>query len=91
MSDPALMQRFIAEIHGPEYGMQRTLGQVAAYLASEQELGRLGTFDVGSAVTAFMGSMVALGLQGLVGGSAADDARAQIPGIVRTLIGGLGA
>jgi AcrR family transcriptional regulator len=97
MSDPALMHRFVAEIHGPEYGLQRTLGQVAAYLAAEQALGRLGEFDVPSAVTAFAGSMIALGLQGMVGGqgvmddAAPDEARAQIPRIVRTLVGGLGA
>jgi len=91
MSDPGLMHRFIAEIHGSEYGMQRTLGQVVAYLAAEQSLGRLGEFDVPSAVTTLVGSMIALGLQGMVGGPAAEDARAQIPIVVRTLVGGLGA
>lgn len=97
MSDPALMHRFVAEIHGPEYGMQRTLGQVAAYLAAEQKLGRLGEFDVASAVAALMGSMIALGLQGMVGvqglidDAAPDEARAEITGVVRVLIDGLGA
>ena len=90
VSDPALMHRFVAEIHGPEFGMQRTLGQIAAYLVAEQRLGRLGEFDVAAAVTAFAGSMIALGIQAMVGGSAPDDARAQIPVVVRTLVGGLG-
>ena len=97
MSDPSLMRRFFAEIHGPGYGMERTLGQVAAYLAAEQRLGRLGRFDVPAATTTLMGSMIALGLQGMVGGArpaddaAGEDGRAQIPGVVRTLLGGLGA
>jgi AcrR family transcriptional regulator len=89
MSDPPLMHRFVAEIHGPGYGMSQTLGQVAAYLTAEKGFGRLGDFDVASAVTAFMGSMVALGLQGMVAGSTPDQARAQIPTLVRTLLGGL--
>ncbi len=97
MSDPPLMHRFVAEIHGPGYGMRQTLGQVAAYLTAEQGLGRLGEFDVASAVTAFMGSMIALGLQGMVGvqglidDAAPDEARAEITGVVRVLIDGLGA
>lgn len=97
MSDPALMHRFFGEIHGPENGMQRILGQVAAYLVAEQGLGRLGEFDVPSAITAFVGSMIALGIQGAIGGpgivgdAAAGEAKAQIPGIARTLVRGLGA
>jgi AcrR family transcriptional regulator len=91
VSDPALMHRFVAEIHGPDYGMRRTLGQIAEYLAAEQGLGRLGAFDVVAAVTAIVGSIVALGLQRMTGGVTSDDARAQIPGVVRTLVGGLGA
>jgi AcrR family transcriptional regulator len=91
VSDPVLMHRFVAEIHGPEYGMRRTLGQIADYLVAEQGRGRLGAFDVTAAVTAFAGSMIALGFQGMVGGSSVNDARAQIPGVVRTLVGGLAA
>jgi AcrR family transcriptional regulator len=96
VSDPALMHRFVAEIHGPDYGMRRTLGQISDYLVAEQNLGRLGAFDVPAAVTAFAGSMIALGFQAMAGGSmaggfSADGARAQIPVVVRTLVGGLGA
>jgi AcrR family transcriptional regulator len=90
VSDPGLMHRFVAEIHGPEYGMRRTLGQIADYLVAEQGRGRLGAFDVTAAVTAFAGSMIALGFQGMVGGPSAGDPRAQIPGVVQTLVRGLG-
>ncbi len=91
MSEPELLHRFLTEIHGPEYGIQRTLGNVGDYLAAEQSRGRLGAFDVSAAVTALVGSMIALGTQAMVGGSQGSDAPSQIPAIVRTLVTGLGA
>jgi len=91
MSEPELMNRFLLEIHGPDYGIQRTFGRVGAYLTEEQRIGRLGEFDVASAVIAFAGSMIALGFQAGLGGGSLDAARAQIPAIVRTLVTGIGA
>jgi hypothetical protein len=69
----------------------RTVRRVAAYLTAEQELGRLGTFDVQVAVTTLAGSMMALGMSGMVTGRSEAESREQIRGIVATVLGGLGA
>lgn len=90
-SEPDLMHRFFAEIHGEDYGMRRTFGRLAGYLTAEQGLGRLGEFDVQAAVTALVGSMMALGMSGMVTGRAEAESRAQIRGIVTTLLTGVGA
>ncbi len=89
MSEPDLMHRFFDEIHGQDYGMRRTFGRVAAYLKAEQGLGRLRAFDVQAAVMTLVGSMMALGMSGMVTGRSEADSREQIRGIVTTLLTGL--
>jgi hypothetical protein len=85
-----LTHRFCNEIHGQDYGMRTTFGRVAAYLEAEQGLGRLGTFEVDAAVTTLVGSMMALGMSGMVTGRSEADSREQIRGIVATLLDGIG-
>ena len=89
MSEPALLHQFMAEIHGDERGMQRMFGQIGAYLAAEQALGRLGGFDVGAAVTTFFGAITALGLGAAVAGLDAATQRAHIPAVVAILLEGI--
>jgi hypothetical protein len=88
MSEPDLMHRFFDEIHGQDYGMRRTFGRVAAYLKAEQELRRLGDFDVQAAVTTLVGSMMALGMSGMVTGHSEAESREQIPGDRRDVAAG---
>ncbi|MCJ7712615.1 MAG: TetR/AcrR family transcriptional regulator, partial [Chloroflexi bacterium] len=83
MSEPDLMHRFLAEIHDEGRGMRRAFKRIAGYLKAEQGLGRLGGFDVSAAVTALVGSMVALGLGGMVTGRDEAESREQVRGIVR--------
>jgi AcrR family transcriptional regulator len=90
MSEPDLLHRFLAEIHDKEYGIHREYERIVAYLEAEQGLGRLGEFDVEAAVTALVGSMVALGVGGMVTGRDEAASRERVRGVVRTLIGGIG-
>jgi AcrR family transcriptional regulator len=90
MSEPALAHRFFAEIHDEEYGMRRTFRRIGMYIRAEQGLGRLGDFEVHTAVFALAGSMMALVMAGMVGGRTEAESRDEIRGIVRTLLGGIG-
>lgn len=89
VAEPELMHRFIADIHGEEYGPQRALGGIEKYLRAEQGLGRLGDFDAGAAATLFIGSMITLGIGGVFGGHQEPSAREQVPALIATLLGGL--
>ena len=89
VAEPELMHRFIADIHGEEYGPQKTLGGIEAYLTAEQRLGRLGEFDASAAATLFIGSMITLGIGSVLGGHQESSSRAQVPTLIATLLGGL--
>jgi AcrR family transcriptional regulator len=90
MSEPDLLHQFLAEIHDREYGIHREYERIVAYLEAERGLGRLGEFDVEAAVTALVGSMVALAIGGMVTGRDEAESREQVRAVVRTLLGGLG-
>jgi AcrR family transcriptional regulator len=89
VAEPELMHRFIADIHGEEYGPQRSLGGIEVYLSAEQRLGRLGAFDASAAATLFIGSMITLGIGGVLGGQQESSSRAQVPALIATLLRGL--
>lgn len=89
VAEPELMHRFIADIHGEEYGPQRALGGIEAYLTAEQQLGRLGDFDASAAATLFIGSMITLGIGSVLGGRQESSSRALVPSLIATLLGGL--
>jgi len=91
MSEPDLLHQFLTEIHDQEDGIHREYKRIVAYLEAEQGLGRLGAFDVEAAVMAFVGSMAALGIGGMVTGPDEAESQAQVRAIVRTLLDGLGA
>jgi AcrR family transcriptional regulator len=91
MSEPALLHRFIEEIHRQPFGPHRLRQPIADYLAAEQELGRLGPFDLESAITLIMGPAIMLGFTALISGTSRETLAEQIPGIVRTLLTGLQA
>jgi len=90
VSEPDLLHRFVAEIHGEEYGMGRTIGRVATYLEAERAAGRLGDLDVDAAVTALTGSVMALGFRRMILGWTDADIRQHTRRIVRTLLDGIG-
>jgi AcrR family transcriptional regulator len=84
-----LLHRFIDEIHRTPLGPHRMVGPVAAYLAEEQRLGRLGEFDIEPAATLLLGSAVMQGFTIVMGGAPQDQVIAQVPRVVATLLRGL--
>jgi AcrR family transcriptional regulator len=91
MSEPALLHRFIEEIHRQPFGPHRLRQPIADYLAGEQRLGRLGAFDIEAAITLIMGSAIMSGFAALISGVPAEELSGQLPGIVATLLTGLQA
>ncbi|HWC82691.1 MAG TPA: TetR/AcrR family transcriptional regulator [Pseudonocardiaceae bacterium] len=89
LSEPALLQRFLAAIHDEPYGPQVYQQRVAEYLAAEQELGRIGPVDLIATTTLFTGASILLALTGQVAGTARTELAGQLPAVVRTLVGGL--
>jgi len=89
MSEPALLHRFIEEIHRQPFGPHRLRQPIADYLAAEQRLGRLGAFDIEAAMSLIMGPAIMLGFAAHVSGASLDELANQIPGIVRTLLTGI--
>jgi AcrR family transcriptional regulator len=89
MSEPPLLHRFIAEIHREPFGPQRMREPIAAYLAGEQKLGRLGNFPLEAALSLILGPVIMLGFTELVGGVSRQVVAAQIPDIIRTLLQGV--
>jgi AcrR family transcriptional regulator len=91
MSEPALLHRFIEEIHRQPFGPHRMHKPIADYLTAEQKAGRLGAFDVDSAIMLIMGPALMLGFTALMSGASHEAIAEQVPGIVRTLLTGLQA
>lgn len=91
LSEPKLFHRFFDEIHRSPLGPQRVAGPVVEYLQQEQRLGRLGRFDVEPAATLLLGSAMMLGFSSVMAGIPRDQVVGQVPGIVATLLTGLGS
>jgi AcrR family transcriptional regulator len=90
VTEPQLLHRFIAAIHQEPFGPQRMREPLAAYLAAEQELGRLGDFSVEATLSLIFGPVIMLGFAELVGGAPRQDVAASIPDIIHTLVNGIG-
>jgi len=90
LSEPALLHRFIDEIHRQPFGPQRMRQPIVDYLAGEQQLGRLAPeIDVEAVVTLIMGPAFMLGFGEHIGGAPREFTAARIPAIIRTLVRGL--
>jgi AcrR family transcriptional regulator len=90
ISEPPLLHRFIAEIHGETYGPHRLFAPVADYLLAEQRLGRLRSFDPAPVLTLIMGPALMIGFRGLVMADPPREHDDQIPTVVRILMQGIG-
>jgi AcrR family transcriptional regulator len=91
LSEPALLHRFIDEIHRQPFGPQRMRQPIADYLAGEQRLGRLAPdVDTEAVIALIMGPAFMLGLGEHIAGAPREFTSARIPAIIRTLVRGLG-
>ncbi|WP_213454837.1 TetR/AcrR family transcriptional regulator [Rhizomonospora bruguierae] len=91
MSEPALLHRFVVEVHREPLGPQRLRQPLADYLRAEQRLGRLGDFPIDATLAMIMGPAILLGITEVVGGVSRDVLGAGIPAIVDTLLTGIAA
>ena len=91
MSEPALLHRFIAEIHREPLGPERMRQPIADYITGEQRLGRLGEFPIEAALSLMIGPTLMLGFTELVGGAPRQTVVAAIPDIIHTLMQGIAA
>jgi len=89
LTEPALLHRFIDEIHRQPFGPQLFRQRIAEYLSREQRLGRLPAVDVEAATTLLTGATVMLALSGPLRGLSSEDLTRQLPAIVGTLVRGL--
>jgi AcrR family transcriptional regulator len=89
VSDPPLLHRFMTRMHQPPLGGRRFLRPVADYLATEQRLGRLGSFDPEAAADLLVGAVLMQSLIDVLGTRDDADRAHHLEGIVRTLLTGL--
>lgn len=88
IGEPELLARFAVEIHGPglPFGGRQIRDPVVAYLEAEQDAGRLGQFDVGTAADLLLATTAGLAL---VSEFAPIDCQAKVKALVETMLGGL--
>jgi AcrR family transcriptional regulator len=89
MSEPALLHRFLVEIHTEPYGPHMFQRPLAEYLRGEQAIGRIGDIDLNAALTILTGSVIVIGLSGMAGGQSSTSLSDQLPIVVHTLLRGL--
>ena len=88
VSEPELMHRFVAAIHGVPFGPQHNQRRLAEYIAHEQELGRVSDVDAAAASSLLTGAMLVQVIAGhLVGRD--HPAPTTLAAIVDTLLRGL--
>ena len=90
LSEPALLHRFFAEIHQSPLGPHRMVGPIAEYLAEEQRIGRLGSFDIDAAATVLLGSAIMLRFSVAFGGAAPEHIVERVHAVVATVVRGFG-
>jgi AcrR family transcriptional regulator len=89
LSEPELLNRFIAAIHQEPFGPHRLRQPISDYITTEQRLGRLGDFDVEAAVALVMGPAIMLGFTELMSGTPRTELTERFRQIVHTLLTGL--
>ncbi|HET7472915.1 MAG TPA: TetR/AcrR family transcriptional regulator [Candidatus Limnocylindrales bacterium] len=89
VGDPPLLGRFLTEIHRAPLGGPRFHEPVRAFLAAEQEAGRLASFDLDGATDAIIGTALFAGLLGILGHHPARALDERLEAFSRTLLTGL--
>jgi AcrR family transcriptional regulator len=92
ISEPVLMHRFVEAIHGVPFGPQHNQHRMADYIAAEQALGRIaGDVDPDAASILVTGAALVLVIANhVLPAGARPVAAARLPGIVETLMRGVG-
>jgi hypothetical protein len=85
---PALLRRFMVEIHREPLGGPQLVGPVSAYLEAERARGRVTDVDVDAAADLLVGAVVMRAFTTLLGARQRDVAE-RLPALVDTLVRGL--
>jgi AcrR family transcriptional regulator len=88
LAEPALLRRFMVEIHREPLGPRQLLGPVSAYLDAERAEGRVAGVDVHAAADLLVGAIVMRAFTTLIGAGRSDVAE-RLPALVETLVRGL--
>jgi AcrR family transcriptional regulator len=91
IGEPAMLQRFIGEVHQQPFGPQRLVHPIADYIAGEARLGPLSGEEVEAATTMLLGTTIMFAFTSLVAGMPREDLVAKLPAIVRVIVRGLTA
>jgi AcrR family transcriptional regulator len=88
LSEPALLRRFLLEIHREPLGGPQLVGPVSAYLGAESAAGRVADVDVEAAADLLVGAIVMRAFTTLLGAERSEIA-ARLPALVAALVRGL--
>ena len=89
LSEPALVGRFMAEIHRPPLGPHVFMDPIEEHLAAERREGRIGDADPRAATHLLVGSILLTALQDLVAPRPKEVVHRHLRELVHTLITGL--
>lgn len=81
--------RLLAALHQKPPGPEQMFILIRNGLAAEQRAGTVGHVDLDAATDLIFGAVAAQAITHVLGGAPRDDARATLPRLARTLIGGL--
>ncbi len=88
LSEPALLRRFLLEIHREPLGGPQLVGPVSAYLEAERAAGRVAEVDVEAAADLLVGAIVMRAFTTLLGARRSEIAE-RLPMLVDVLVRGL--
>jgi AcrR family transcriptional regulator len=91
IGEPAMLQRFLVEVHRHPFGPQRLVHPIADYLSGEPRLGQLTEEGVEAATTMLLGTTIMFAFTSLMAGTPREELVAQLPAIVRVIVRGLTA
>jgi len=88
VAEPALLRRFMIEIHREPLGGPQLVGPVAAFLDAERSAGRVAAVDTAAAADLLVGAIVMRALTTLLG-VPRDEVAERLPALVDALVRGL--
>lgn len=90
LNQPALLHRYLEQIHTEPIAPQHIRGRIVGYLLAEQRLGRIPAGDPEAVATLLHGATAMLALRNVMPGVPPGSAGAALPDLVKTLIHGVG-
>lgn len=89
VGDPALLERFLVEIHRTPLGGEHFTGPVRRFLEGERDAGRVGVVDLEGATDLIVGAVLLQGLLDVLGHRAPEDRDRRLDSIASALLSGL--